>query len=150
MSSLTLNQQLGPQYVISFSQGSETFNINVGAGTGSGFTPTGTLDVSVTAAQNVSAWRGIGYDGLYTQPNATSLSMYAGVTRAAVLTGNPASVVRIGFLSENSWTWTPNAPVFITTDGVLTQTVPSGTLRRIGWAISATQIHLDPYPIIGV
>jgi hypothetical protein len=145
-----ISQQLGPEYIISFSQGGDTFNINVGAGSAGSFTPSGTLDVSLVAAQDLNAWRAVGYDGLFTQPNRNSMELYAGVTRAAVLNGNPASVVRVGFLNEASWTWTPNSPVFSTTDGVLTQTVPTGILRRIGWAISPTQINLDPYPIIGV
>ena len=151
MTELNLNAELGPRYVLSFQQGTNTFNLNIGsAASGGGYTPSGTLDVALIAGQNLNAWRAVGYDGLFTQPNRDSLSKYAGVTRAATNQGDSLSVVRIGFLSEDSWTWTPNAPVFCTTDGVLTQSVPVGILRRIGWAISPTQINLDPYPIIGV
>ncbi len=98
-----------------------------------------------------NAYRAVGYDGLFTQPNADSLSRYAGVTRMATVIGDPIDVVRQGLMTEAGWNWTPNQPVFISANGVITQTVPVGTpIRRIGWAISATELNLDPYPIIGV
>jgi hypothetical protein len=89
---------------------------------------------------------------MYTQPDADSLAAYAGVTRMATVAGDPINVVRSGLISEGAWNWTPNAPIFIAANGVLTQTQPTAgnPVRRIGWAISATELNLDPYPIIGV
>ena len=134
--SLTLNEE---RYTIAV--GTE-FNAN---------TVTGTLDVRITATSTVNAFRAIGYDGVFTQPNLVSLSKYAGVTRAAVASGEVATVVRVGLMEENGWNWTPDAPIFITTDGVLTQTVPVvGGVRRVAYALTATKINLEPYPVIGV
>lgn len=167
MSDVTLNATFGPRYEIVIAtdvvgldsnfnltlQQQEPLRLNVGTGFNNlNQTSTGTLDVTIIAQQVVNAYRAVGYDGLFTQPTADSLSRYAGVTRMATVIGDPIDVVRTGLMTENGWTWTPNLPVFITADGVLTQTQPGVgiPIRRIGWAISATELNLDPYPIIGV
>jgi len=160
-----IQQVLGPQYEIVINQDQvqvqEDFNLilsaqeplRIAVGTGFNVNPaaTGTLDVQITAQAVINAYRAVTYDGILVQPNAISLSKYAGVNRVATVIGEPLNVVREGLMTENGWSWTPNAPIFITTDGVLTQTAPTGTpLRRIAWAISSTTINLDPYPILGV
>ncbi|UAT28876.1 hypothetical protein PP753_gp82 [Dinoroseobacter phage vB_DshP-R7L] len=162
---LNLNAVLGPQYQVVINQeevvvnedftltlsAQEPLKLNVGTGYNVNQTATGTLDVQITAAATINAYRAVTYDGQFVQPTAESLSKYAGVNRVATIIGEALMVVRDGLMTEDGWSWTPNQAIFITTDGVLTQTPPSGTpLRRIAWAISATTINLDPYPIIGV
>ena len=166
MSDLTLNAVFGPQYEIVITNDtvgvsdnfdltlevSEPLRIAVGTGYNINQTSTGTLDVRIIALEPVGAYRAVGYDGMYTQPDIDSLATYAGVTRMATVTGDPINVVRSGLITEGAWNWTPNAPIFIAANGVLTQTQPTAgnPVRRIGWAISATELNLDPYPIIGV
>jgi len=131
----------------------EPLRLNVGTGFNQAAgASSGTLDVTITAAETINAYRAVGYDGLLTQMDADSLSNYAGVTKMATPIGDPVDVVRSGLMTESGWAWTVNAPIFISANGVITQTVPSAgnPIRRIGWAISPTQINLDPYPIIGV
>lgn len=167
MSELNLSAVFGPRYEIVIAndelsiddkfnltlQQREPLRLNVGTG----FNQTqgassGTLDVTITAAEIINAYRAVGYDGYMTQPTLAGLEKYAGVTKMAIPMGDPVDVVRTGLMTENGWNWTPNAPIFISANGVITQTVPSvgNPIRRIGWAISSTQINLDPYPIIGV
>ena len=167
MSDVLINANFPPEYEIVIAtdvvdvdsnfnltlQQSEPLRLNVGTGWNiSNLAGSGTLDVTIIAQEIVNAYRAVGYDGYFTQPNADSLAAYAGVTRMATIIGDPIDVVRHGLMTEAGWTWTPNLPVFITTDGVLTQTQPGAGIpvRRIGWAISATELNLDPYPIIGV
>ena len=166
MSDLTLNAAFGPRYEIVIAtdvvginnqfnltlEQREPMRINVGTGFNAVTTSTGTLDVTIIAQEIVNAYRAVGYDGYFTQPDLESLSRYAGVTRMATVIGDPIDVVRSGLMTEGGWTWTPNLPVFISANGVLTQTQPVAgiPIRRIGWAISATELNLDPYPIIGV
>lgn len=166
MSDLNINATFGPRYEIVIAneqvavnnnfdltlQVSEPLRIAVGTGYNINPVSTGTLDVAITAAENLGAYRAVGYDGLYTQPDADSLAAYAGVTRMATITGDPINVVRSGLITEGGWSWTPDAPMFIGANGILTQTQPTAgnPVRRIGWAISATELNLDPYPIIGV
>ena len=162
---LNINAVLGPQYQVVINQdevvvnedftltlsAQEPLKLNVGTGYNVNQTATGTLDVQIVAAATINAYRAVTYDGNFVQPTAESLSKYAGVNRVATIIGESLMVVRDGLMTEDGWNWTPNQAIFITTDGVLTQTPPSGTpLRRIAWAISATTINLDPYPIIGV
>lgn len=166
MSELDINAVFGPAYEIVINndqvevddnfdltlQVSEPLRIDVGTGYNVTNSSTGTLDVTITALEAVGQYRAVGYDGLYTQTDVDSLAAYAGVTRMATIVGDPINVVRSGLITEPAWTWTPDAPVFIAADGVLTQTQPAAgnPVRRIGWAISATELNLDPYPIIGV
>lgn len=167
MADVTLNAAFGPRYEIVIANDvialDDRFNLTLSQreplrlNVGTGFNninqaTTGTLDVTIIAQEVVNAYRAVGYDGYFTQPDIDSLSAYAGVTRMATVIGDPIDVVRSGLMTEPAWTWTVNAPVFITTDGVLTQTqpTPGNPVRRIGWAISATELNLDPYPIIGV
>ena len=150
MTDINLSVVLGPRY--------EIVPLGIGVGSGhssggsSGTMSSGTLDVAVTLQEAVGAYRAVGYDGRYSQPNTDSLAAYAGVTRIAAITGASINVVRSGLITESMWAWIPDMPVFIETDGALTQTQPltGNPIRRIGWAISATEINLDPYPIIGV
>lgn len=166
MSDVTLNATFGPRYEIVIQQ--ETVEIGDGfelslnvqeplrLGVGTGFnsagsqTKTGTLDVTITAQEVINAFRAVGYDGRKTELTVASLSNYAGVSRMATIIGDPIDVVRVGLMEESGWNWTVNQPIFISHQGVLTQTPVPGVIRRIGWAISPTQINLDPYPIIGV
>ena len=166
MSEVDIQAVLGPQYeiviandVVNIGDGfaltlsqQEPLRINVGTGYNVNQSSTGTLDVTIIAQEVVNAFRAITYDGYFCQTSdITSLSKYAGVTRMATVIGDPINVVRDGLMTEAGWTWTPDQPIFIGNDGVLVQTPVSGQpIRRIGWAISATQINLDPYPIIGV
>ncbi|WHM52937.1 hypothetical protein [Sulfitobacter phage vB_SupP_AX] len=166
MSEYDIQAVLGPRYEIVINQDQvdvdSDFNLvldaqeplRIAVGTGFNVNPaaTGTLDVQIVAQQVINAYRAVGYDGLFTQPTAESLSKYAGVNRVATVIGEPLNVVREGLITEDGWSWTPDAPIFIAADGVLTQTQPTfgNPVRRIGWAISATTLNLDPYPIIGV
>lgn len=155
MSEINLNVELGPRYEININSVThEPLKLSVGTGGSGGSTvfSAATLDVTVTAAETINAYRAVGYDGFLTQTTSDALSNYAGVSRVAVITGSAIKVVRTGLVSENNWNWIPNQPVFIADNGVLTQTAPTtgNPIRRIGWAISETQLNLDPYPIIGV
>ena len=161
---LTLNAVLGPRYEIVIQTPTVTveegFNlvleenpplvIEVGTGFNGSNSNTGTVDVRVETKEIINAYRAVGYDGFKTQPNLTSLSNYAGVSRVAAVIGETIDVVRSGLIEESAWDWTVNAPIFIADDGLLTQATPTGVIRRIGWAVTSKKINLDPYPIIGV
>lgn len=76
-----------------------------------------------------------------------------GVTTGAAVFGDNVSVQRSGVMVEPSWSWSPNQPVFLGANGVLTQTYPTGALLSIivGFALTPTSIHLSPRePIITV
>lgn len=127
--------------------------ISTGLATGSSteitYGITATQDVLITAAQALGLYRAVTIDGFYADTTTpASLNKYAGITTTALSLGEEKYVVKAGLMTEAGWTWTPDAPIFIGTNGTLTQTPVSGPMRRIGWAISATQINLDPFPTI--
>ena len=59
-------------------------------------------------------------------------------------------VLQLGYVANSAWTLTPGRAVYISpaTAGALTQTKPStgNVVRAIGYATSATVIHIDPTP----
>lgn len=67
-----------------------------------------------------------------------------GVTTGATSTGQTATIAIAGELTEVSWAWTPG-PVWLGDDGLLTQVLATtGAIVRIGTAISADTIIIEP------
>ena len=67
-----------------------------------------------------------------------------GLTTGAVADGALASVQFAGPITEPSWSWTPNLPVFVGAAGVPTQTPPSsGFHATVGVAVSATSMVIQ-------
>ena len=67
-----------------------------------------------------------------------------GLTTGAVADGALASVQFAGPITEPSWSWTPNLPVFVGAAGVPTQTPPSsGFHAPVGVAVSATSMVIQ-------
>lgn len=108
-----------------------------------------TVDVEIIAYQDMGLYRATTILGVYCEPTYESLSEYAGITRFAVIAGNRVKVTKFGLITENSWSWTPNAPIFVGNSGMLSQSFQNLPVRRIGYAVSPTQINLDPFFIIG-
>lgn len=131
----------------------EKFSLTAGTKTGSqsisGGVSSPTLDVEIIAAQAMGLYRAVTILGEYCVSTLESLSKYAGVTKTSVVLGSTVKVTQSGLMTDAGWTWTPNVPIFVGANGVLTQTAPALPIRRIGYAVSATQINLDPFPIIG-
>lgn len=159
MSDLDLQVDLGPEYELHITKEAMTtgeFEINLtqetivlGVGLGDGITELpGTVEVEVDLAVNVNALRAVTYGGVYC--DQTNLDHYAGITPFAGNASTSMRVTREGLYEDSGWTWTPNAPIFISDQGVLTQTAPVGAIRRIGFALTATKVNLDPFPTIGV
>lgn len=176
MADIDLNVELGPQFTIEVAHSmggagvavntpfvlgvaapvEQTFTIVAGvkssslfSGGGNPGNPDFNLNMQIAANANLSLYRAVTLTGIYCQPTVEGLSQYAGVTLSAIALATTGKIAKSGLISEGSWTWTVDAPIFIGVDGVLTQTAGSLPMRRIGWATSATQINLDPYPMIG-
>jgi len=67
-----------------------------------------------------------------------------GVTTGAASAGADATIRTYGELTEPSWSWTLDEPVFLGLTGLLTQTVPtSGFVLRIGFPTAATSLFID-------
>jgi len=67
-----------------------------------------------------------------------------GLTTGAVAGGALASVQFAGPITEPSWAWTPNLPIFVGAAGIPTQSPPSsGFHAPVGVAVSATSMVIQ-------
>ena len=103
--------------------------------------------LAVLAAEALGGHRVVTADGLHCTPQDADRAI--GITTGAAALGQSASVLPSGPMTEPSWTWTPGLPLFIGAAGVLTQTAPpTGKVRRIAFALTATLINIDFLPPI--
>lgn len=74
------------------------------------------------------------------------------ITQNSVSSGALDQVVAYGVLDEPTWSWTPNNPIYLGANGVLTQTIPTSPsalfLAQIAVATSPTSIFVDRIPSI--
>ena len=67
-----------------------------------------------------------------------------GMTTGAANDGEPATVQFQNLINEPGWSWTTGADIYLTSNGMITETVPtSGNLMQIGVAVSPTAINLN-------
>jgi hypothetical protein len=72
-----------------------------------------------------------------------------GITTGAASSGAAVTIRTRGEITEGSWAWTLDLPIFLSTSGLLTQTPPtSGFVARIGFPMSATTIFIDIHQTI--
>lgn len=75
---------------------------------------------------------------------ASHAGRVVGLSLGAAAEGEAVTVRRLGEVTEPSWSWTPGAPLFLGTDGLITETPPAtGIVQSIGSAVTATTILLD-------
>lgn len=66
-----------------------------------------------------------------------------GITTGAAAEDTEVTIQTFGEMTEASWNWTPGLPVYLSTNGLLTQTPPtSGSLTQIGVANEATKLFI--------
>jgi hypothetical protein len=101
---------------------------------------------TVTTAEAIGGGRAVTGAGLY--PTTETLDLIIGITLGAAVSGAAASYIGSGVMEDSGWSWTPAMPIYAGALGVLTQTEPVGTLRRVATAVSATKITVDLQPTI--
>lgn len=101
--------------------------------------------VSVVASEALGGHRVVTFDGYYaSNDDADDRFSVLGITTGAVVIGATATVKTYGTITEGSWNWTAGLPVFLSTNGQLTQTAPTAGFRLIiGRAKSATTLFVD-------
>lgn len=76
----------------------------------------------------------------------THANKVIGITVAASAADTPASIVRSGEVTEPSWNWTMNMPVYLGDNGLLTQTPPEAPALFsliVGFPITATKLFVS-------
>lgn len=117
--------------------------------------PAGSTDAELVADGPIGGGRVVvvqqdGTAAYASQLNADHRWLSVGVTTGAGADGDLLSVRTHGILDDSSWTWTPRAPLFLGTNGLLTHVEPAHPAfsRIVAVAISATSILVDPQPPI--
>lgn len=111
------------------------------------------VDVSLTAGVNLSALRAVTTDAngnaVYASNDTKNNAVVVGLTSAAANAGNAVSVRTAGIVEDAVWSWT-KGPVFLGSNGALTQTAPTGgaIIVQIGRALTTTKLQIDIEPII--
>ena len=100
---------------------------------------------TVTAAENLGGHRVVTVEGFYaSKDTATDKFKILGITTGAVSVGATTTVTTYGTVTESSWNWTVGGPVFLSTNGQLTQTVPTSGFRTIiGVPLTATSMFVN-------
>jgi hypothetical protein len=113
-----------------------------------------TMDLVRQSAAALSSSRAVSValDGRVAYPDRTltddAMRFIGILMTSASAADESVTVRRQGRVSELAWSWTPG-PVWVGDSGVLTQTPPaSGWLLRVGTAINATTIDIEPEPPI--
>lgn len=76
--------------------------------------------------------------------DVTHVDKVLGISTSAADAGASLQVQTYGEMVESSFAFTPGAQVFVSTNGLMTETPPaSGFKRGIGFAIAATKLFID-------
>ena len=110
---------------------------------------------TATASINLSALRAVILDnaGQFAYADSGTPShayRVAGILPYAISQGTEGVAYRLGEITDAVWSWTRGSPIFLGTNGQLTQTPPTtGILLVLAQPISPTVINLvQPVPIL--
>ena len=112
--------------------------------------PAGSTFITANAGETIGGHRAVVLDAngeavLADNTIPSHIARLAGVTAGAAAIGTPIAIAVYAVVTEPSWTWTPNGHIFLTSNGMLTQSVPpTGFLQIVGTALSATSAFINP------
>ena len=112
--------------------------------------PAGGTAITATAAQALGGHRAVvlNASGAADYADCTTpahMGRFAGITAGAASAGQPVTIINAGPLTEPTWAWTPDAPVYLASSGLISQTPPAtGFLQIIGMTLSATTLFVSP------
>ncbi len=104
--------------------------------------------VTIKAGENLGGYRAVYADSNYVyhadKDTATDRDKIVGITDSPYNINENAGIFVNGSVTNGSWSFTPG-PVFVGTDGVLTQPEPTGTafIVKVGVAVNSTTIVID-------
>lgn len=120
-----------------------------------GYTPAGGgTDLTAVAGEALGGHRAVRLvsgQAFYADQGNPAKTAVIGITTGAANLGATVTIATAGEIIEPSWSWTPQQAVFLSTNGVLTQTPPmSGALIEVGLATAATKLHVRIQPKINL
>lgn len=115
-----------------------------------GSSPVGLLEETWIAAVDLGGHRAVTTDPgghlVYRQPDTDWYGPCL-LTLSAAAAGADVRVAVLGPVDETSWTWTPNLPIYLAANGLLTQVPPAGpgALVVLGVAAAPTRLMFAPH-----
>ena len=73
------------------------------------------------------------------------IARVVGVTTGSAAGGAPITFQSSGKITEPSWSWIPDADIFLGLNGLLTQSIPGTAVfaQRLGFALSPTEMWVE-------
>lgn len=113
--------------------------------------PSGGATFTVTAGAAIGGHRIIHLDAAEkaqyaSNQNAAHALTALGMTLGAAILNDPVDVQRTGEVTEPSWAWTLDQPVYLADNGLMTQTTPVSPAlfqRIVGFPTAATKLFLS-------
>jgi hypothetical protein len=101
--------------------------------------------LTLTASTNISGLTAVATSsGQAVTASSSTGAPVVGIATGGALAGADVTVQYEGPISDTSWSWAYNQPIFIAANGVLTQTAPtSGYSQIVGYPINATSLLID-------
>ncbi len=103
-------------------------------------------NIAYYAGEAIGGGRAVYIDGgvaYYADKDNTSADAVLGITLNAASIAGSLNIRYIGVIVEPSWAWTPGEPVYLSTNGMLTQVAPTtGALVELGVALTATSLNI--------
>lgn len=112
----------------------------------------GGTEIERPAAINLSGHRMVMLDGqggatYASNADQTHANRIVGMTAHAAVSGAPVVISIYGEITEPSWNWIVDQPVYLGADGFLTQTPPAAPAAKfsvvVGFPISATTLFIN-------
>lgn len=117
--------------------------------------PAPPTDLTLIAVRDVSGHRVmravVGGTDYASSARPEDAHLVLGISKGAALTGSPVTIQTEGELTEPSWNWDLERPVFNGVDGILTQTSAGGYSLIVGTPLTSTTILVSvKQPIVTI
>jgi hypothetical protein len=104
--------------------------------------------IVLTAATMIPGHRAISLDAngnaILADPTSADFA-FAGISTSGANAGGQVTVLQAGLVEESTWNWIPLRPIFVSANGLLTQSPPSsGISQVVAVAQTATAIMIAP------
>lgn len=118
------------------------------AGLGAGVATESDTIIKVNAGTNLGGQRiVVQINGLLDYAyynNLDHMNKVVGITTASYIAGQLASVQFRGYMEDPSWHWSTDAPIFVGSQGIMTQAVPTvGFVQQVATVITPVKILIN-------
>lgn len=110
--------------------------------------PAGGSAVSYVAGENLSSGRAVIIHSdlaYYFQPNnAAHHGRMAGITKTSAVNGQTVVIQHLGVLTDAAFTFSPNIPLWVSSNGEITDSYPASTvIQKAGMSLNNDKILID-------